>query len=419
MRVDMLDWVIVGGGPHGCHLARVLASLPGARPAGIRIVDPHPQLAAAWTCFVSRVGMRFLRSPSVHHIDLEPSSLRSFAYDTVPGRRALEAEFLGIYSRPSLRLFQAHLQAVVHGHQLAEMHLQGCVDRLDQDRDGWVVHAGSGQLLARRVALCLGISHQPAWPTWAKTAWEAQFPVSHIFQPSYQEPPAGASVVVIGGGITAGQVALHLASSGDRHVTLLSRHALRAHEFDADPGWMGPKYLAAFHATNDLAHRRQMIRVARQRGTMPSEVLHAVRAAEESGQLRLLTGEAEAIRSANQGPGLHQVPFTVQLRGDKSLSATHMVLCTGFENHRPGGALVDALIYRYGLPVAPCGFPALPPSLEWAPGLFVSGALSELEIGPVARNLIGARMAAGRIRSAMEATVHSHSPRSQRSLATA
>jgi hypothetical protein len=32
-------------------------------------------------------------------------------------------------------------------------------------------------------------------------------------------------------------------------------------------------------------------------------------------------------------------------------------------------------------------------TLAWAPGLHVSGALAELEVGPVARNIIGARLA--------------------------
>ena len=39
---DSLDWLIVGGGPHGLHLAlRLLgAVVPSAR---IRIVDPHSE----------------------------------------------------------------------------------------------------------------------------------------------------------------------------------------------------------------------------------------------------------------------------------------------------------------------------------------------------------------------------------------
>lgn len=36
-------------------------------------------------------------------------------------------------------------------------------------------------------------------------------------------------------------------------------------------------------------------------------------------------------------------------------------------------------------------------SLEWCPHLYVTGPLAELEIGPIARNISGARQAAERI----------------------
>jgi hypothetical protein len=39
----------------------------------------------------------------------------------------------------------------------------------------------------------------------------------------------------------------------------------------------------------------------------------------------------------------------------------------------------------------------LAPTLEWAPGLYVTGQLAELELGPTARNIGGARLAAERL----------------------
>jgi hypothetical protein len=35
--------------------------------------------------------------------------------------------------------------------------------------------------------------------------------------------------------------------------------------------------------------------------------------------------------------------------------------------------------------------------LQWGPGLYVTGALAELEMGPISRNISGARQAAERI----------------------
>jgi hypothetical protein len=79
------------------------------------------------------------------------------------------------------------------------------------------------------------------------------------------------------------------------------------------------------------------------------------------------------------------------------LSTDLLVLATGFDPARPGGAWLDAAVAAYGLPTAPDGYPILDPALCWADGLHVSGPLAELEVGPVARNFIGARLAAERI----------------------
>jgi hypothetical protein len=49
------------------------------------------------------------------------------------------------------------------------------------------------------------------------------------------------------------------------------------------------------------------------------------------------------------------------------------------------------------LPFAPCGYPVVNRYLAWGRGLFVTGALAELELGPVARNISGARRAGERL----------------------
>ena len=73
------------------------------------------------------------------------------------------------------------------------------------------------------------------------------------------------------------------------------------------------------------------------------------------------------------------------------------MLATGFDARRPGGAWLDAAIAAEGLPIAPCGYPLVSGDLAWAPGLHVTGLLAELEVGPAARNIVGARMAATRL----------------------
>ena len=83
--------------------------------------------------------------------------------------------------------------------------------------------------------------------------------------------------------------------------------------------------------------------------------------------------------------------------GQPPIAADHVLLATGFDPGRPGGALVDRAVVELDLPVAPCGYPVVDARLEWGRGLHVTGPLAELEIGPVARNIIRARYAALRL----------------------
>ena len=57
----------------------------------------------------------------------------------------------------------------------------------------------------------------------------------------------------------------------------------------------------------------------------------------------------------------------------------------------------QGLVRDHALPCAVCGYPLVDRHLRWHPRLHVSGPLAELELGPVARNIVGARRAAERI----------------------
>jgi hypothetical protein len=111
-----------------------------------------------------------------------------------------------------------------------------------------------------------------------------------------------------------------------------------------------------------------------------------------SGAVQLRVSDVEAAHVAGE---------QVRLLGTgEELVADRVVLATGFHQGRPGGEWLDRAVLEHDLSVAPCGYPAVDARLRWAPGLHVSGALAELEIGPVARNLLGARLAGERLNTA-------------------
>ncbi|MFO0690093.1 MAG: FAD/NAD(P)-binding protein [Myxococcota bacterium] len=390
----MLDWLIVGGGPHGVHAALRLIAEAGVSPDAIRILDDEDHLLARWRRTTRNTGMRFLRSPSVHHLDLSSASLNHFA----SGRGCrIERPFTRPYARPSLELFDRHCDDVIERHALDRLHVRGRAHRLTKGPRGFRVDAddaigGSvGSIDARRVLLALGPPSKPAWPDWAREAssWAGRR-IAHLFDPGFElkEDFADEVVAVVGAGISGVQTALRLAR-GSRRVHLISRHSLRIHGFDSDPCWQGPLCMASFAREPDTRARRRMIRSARNRGSIPPDVHAALRVALAGGHVDWIEAELEIA-----APAQDRVALSFR---DRAIEVDRVLLATGFPADRPGGAWVDSMVTELGLPCAECGYPIVDRALRWHPGLFVTGGLAELELGPVARNLSGARRAADRL----------------------
>jgi hypothetical protein len=384
----MLDWLIIGGGIHGVHVAARLLGEGGVDPDALRIVDPADALLARWRACTSTTGMTHLRSPAVHHIDLHPWSLQRFAGH--PDRRP-PGLFAPPYDRPSLALFDAHCDQVIATFGLTDLHTRGHARRARIEPDGVTVQVegpDADTLQARRVVLALGASEQVCWPDWAPRGHDR---VHHVFEPGFDAWPAPDEehVAVVGGGISAGQIALKLIASGHT-VHLVSRHALREHQFDSDPGWLGPKHMKRFEGEPDLSRRRAMITDARHRGSVPPDVHRALERAIARGRLRWHEAEVAAALADDGG-------VRITLTGGQNLDASRVMLATGFVSCRPGGELVDDLVASANLPCAACGFPIVDEALCWHPRVHVTGPLAELELGPTSRNIAGARRAGDRL----------------------
>ncbi len=385
-----LDWLIIGGGIHGVHLGVRLLGEAEVPPERLRVVDPGPRLLDTWRRCTANTGMRFLRSPAVHHLDLEPFSLLRFARSGRRRRDTPNGAFAAPYNRPSLDLFAAHCDDVVSRFALDALHVQDVATGISLSCDGVSVELGGGGAVStRNVLLAVGSAGRPRWPEWARALERDGARIHHVFEAGFDLDPEAwpARVAVVGGGITAAQVALRLADAG-REVHLVSRHPLREHQFDSDPGWLGPRNMQRFSATSDLGARRRMIAEARHAGSVPSDVHRALLGAIRQGTVRWHQSAVQAAaREAEVALSLDQ----------EQLAVDAVLLATGFVADRPGGPLVDQLVDRYALPCAACGFPVVDAHLRWHPQVFVTGPLAELELGPSSRNIAGARRAAERI----------------------
>ena len=379
----MLDWLIVGGGIHGTYLANLLTQQSHLAPEQVGILDPHDRLLAAWNRMTARCGMHFLRSPATHHIDVPILSIYRFA--KTPAGRTL-ADFIPPYNRPSLALFRAHSDHVIEENGLARRHIRARALIVRCDGPRLVVETTAGPLKTRRVLLAIGMGEQLCWPSWARALRRAGGPVVHVFEPVFREEDGGPqqSIVVIGGGITAAQTSLALAAHPGAQVTLLTRRSLQESQFDFNPCWIGPKCLRRFYR-EDYPTRRTTIEEARIPGSLPGEILSEFTRARAQGRLGLQ--EAAVQKAVMEDGGIRLRTTAGSMRTDR------VVLATGFRPERPGGGLVDRLIADFNLPCNPCGYPIVGEDLQWGKNIYVTGPLAELQVGPCARNIVGARNA--------------------------
>ncbi len=387
---EPIEWLVVGGGIHGVHIAIRLIAQAGIPSNQVTIVDPGPRLLDAWRRCTGNTGMTHLRSPSVHHLGLNSFDLMDFSGANRRGKGAQKGDFEAPYARPSVALFEAHCDELIERYGLNERHVEDRVVGVEPDCETVTVTLESGRTLtARHVVLALGASSQPRWPEWATALKADGAMVKQLFEPGFSLQPSDwpERVAVVGGGISAVQAALRLVGEG-RQVTLLARHPFRKHQFDSDPGWVGPKNMRGFATVTDLSKRRRLIRTARHAGSVPPKLYRSVKRAINDGTLQHVITEAYPTQDDD---GLH-----LQMK-DTRIGLDAVLLATGFESHRPGGALVDALVQTHALPCAACGYPVVDSHLRWHPRVFVTGPLAELELGPVSRNIVGARRAAERI----------------------
>ena len=390
----MLEWLIVGGGVHGTYYSHYLTGCAGVPREKIRVLDPAPEPLTRWYDCCSNTGMSFMRSPDVHHLDIDPLALRLHCFATT---KEPYRSFLEPYSRPSFALFRAHTTEVIERHRLREFRLQGRATGLRFGTGYTTVGTTIGNIAAKRVLLAIGASEQPHWPAWARQLRERGAPINHVFGPAFklEHLHRWQNALVLGGGITAAQTALALAKRAPGTVTLLMRHSLRIETFDADPCWIGSRCLNGFER-KDYPQRRRMIADARNRGSVPSEIAVELFQAIENGFLTLLCGDVAGAELT----ATTRVKLMIETFGGSKdpLTTDQVVLATGFETSRPGGEWLSNAIEELELPCSDCGYPILDKTLCWHSGLYVSGPLAELEIGPVARNIVGARLAARRFR---------------------
>ena len=389
----MLSWLIIGGGLQGTHLSLVLTRACGVDASEVRVLDAEPEPMANWFNHTRNTGMTHLRSPIVHHIDLDPGSLRAFSRNWRQDKCCIAP-----YSRPSLAMFNSHSREVIERNGLADLRISGKAQRIELVRNHVCVETDQGVIRAKRVIMAMG-SAPPSVPDWARDLKTSGAQIHHLFGSGFTGEIAekhGATLVV-GGGISGAQFASRSVEEGAEHVVVLARNRPRVYQFDSDPGWLGPKYMNRFKRLKPLA-RRPIINAARHKGSMPSDVSRRLRGHMKHEKVSWVQGDVDQAAYTDNGK------IMIKSSDGQKLEVDRLVLATGFTPIVPGKSLLCGLHEQAGLGLAPCGFPITDRFLRWHPRIFIAGGQGELTLGPVARNIAGARRAGNLIRKLVSAS---------------
>lgn len=386
----MLEWLIVGGGIHGTNLANMLVTQEGIPLDRVMIVDPMDAPCQRWKELTSRTGMKYLRSPIVHHVDVDPTSLIHFMGR--PGIRKW-ASALGVTQRPSLRVFNAHIDHVVDKSGIYKAYKRAAVYDVQDKGTHLVVETTLGSVKTKNMVLAISSNQEPRMQDWMHTLADDGAVIRNVFEEGFtlKSISPGFTYAVVGSGLTAVQLALAVSSKAPGKTVLITKGEIEINDLDFNPCWVGPKCLDPFSQIDDYGRRRNVINLARNTGSIPRFIAGTLKRAKDKGQILHLESRA------NAGHVNPDQKTTLELKDGRSLTVDRVLVAIGFEKRAPGSEWLLSVRDNLGLPVHMDGYPITDDCLRWHDRIFVSGALAELEIGAASRNVIGARLAGSRI----------------------
>ena len=377
--------LIVGSGPHALTMSRYLAC---AGASATVLADDG--WCERWQARMERLDVGMLRSHHTQHPEPDHYALARFGGDPVQA-------WAGPWSTPTTDVFERFCGHLVATHALDTALVRDRALRIVPMKRGLRVLTQAGrEYRARRVVLATN-AMRPVRPGWSAAAagGAPRGRIVHSDELDLRDLRlAGERILVVGGGLTAAGIAAGAVRRGAR-VVLVARRPLAIRVADAESNWHGPARLRPYFAEPDPERRLEMSSAARSGGTITPALAWELRDAVQAGSAELLEGHEVACAAWQDGA------FGVVLDGEPR-RCDRIWLATGHELSVAGEPLLhDVTAARPARIVG--GRPVLDEACRW-PGteLHLMGALAELQLGPLARNLAGARMAADRIVSCVE-----------------
>ncbi|NET71081.1 MAG: lysine N(6)-hydroxylase/L-ornithine N(5)-oxygenase family protein [Sphaerospermopsis sp. SIO1G2] len=381
-----IDLAIIGAGPHALTLVTHLLQKRPSVKDKFAVFDPSGTWLNRWKQQFAALEIPHLRSPAVHHPHPNPFALRKFS-------ESRSLELFPPYDLPGTQLFADFCQDTITEFKLQDKVIPLAVTSIkplsDHLRPQFELGLSDGKTVtARRVVLATGSGkiNIPDWVNQIETVYpQERLSHSHTVDLRKHHSLAGQRVLIVGGGLTSGHLAVGAISRGAK-VHLIMRRQLSEKIFDAAPGWLGPKYLKGFFEQN-WQQRWQLIQEARNGGSMTPAIATKLRKEKHLGNI--IIDENSQIIKAKWLSNNWQVESN---RGNID-NFDYIWLGTGTKFDVTTEPLLTEILATYPTKILN-GLPVLDNYLRW-PGceFFIMGGLAALQVGPTARNLSGARMA--------------------------
>jgi hypothetical protein len=365
---DYTDIAIIGAGPHALTLVTHLLQKRQTMKDRFLVLDPSGTWMQQWQQIVAALEIPHLRSPVVHHPAPNPGALRSFA-------EYRSQELFPPYDLPGTQLFWDFCQHLIHRCHLQERVLPvqvQCIEPIiHRQRSRFRLWLADGcSIIARRVVLAAG-GGSPQTPDWVHRIPQP-YPCERLCHSQQVDLRtlrlAGERILIVGGGLTSGHLAVGALARGAR-VSLIVRRQLQEKLFDTEPGWLRPKYLKGFEAEPDCEKRWEMIQQARNGGSMTPAMMMQLRRYQRQGTLIIY--EHCQIADADWPNNIWQI----RCQGGEQLECEHLWLATGTKLDATVQPLLKDILDAYPNKMVN-GLPVLDAHLRWRGcELYIMGAL--------------------------------------------
>lgn len=378
---------ILGAGPQALAAAvHLLAARPGLSNE-LTVVDPTGQWMHNWHEQFARLEIGNLRSPTVHHPGICAGELAAHTTHHGLGRSGLR------YDLPTTTAFAAYCNDLITSKQL-DQPLAATAGRVALAGEHLVVETDIGTIRCRHLILATN-PHRREIPNWVgRLLGRLPGVIDHAADIDLRtvNSLAGATVVIVGAGLTAAHLAVGAAKRG-ACVELVSRRPVEARSFDTEPGWLGPRYLDDYRAEPDPEERHRQTLAARGGGTMPDWMHERLVALAGTGVLRFHEGRRVVAAGAIDGRA------ALDLDDGTTLNADRLWLATGSSADIAADRSLEPLLPNIS---TIAGLPICDQHLRIGHyPIHVMGRLATLTLGPAAGNLWGARQAARAITTAI------------------